>query len=163
MRGFGMSGRGRGRIIGVTFAAVALAGTVSGVSLAAAQSRAAAESRAVGGPVVVTADGAVRGKTTGGMREFLGIPYAAAPVGPLRWRPPRPAARWRGIRQATSFAPHCPQPATPFGLASMSENCLYLNVFAPVRRASGRRGPARRPGSRPRTTARSGPRPGHKQ
>jgi para-nitrobenzyl esterase len=131
MRGLAMSGLARGRIIAVAVAALVLAGTVSGVSLAASRSQPG------GGPVVVTADGAVRGKTAGGMRQFLGIPYAAPPVGRLRWRPPRAAARWRGIRQATGFAPHCPQPATPFGLASMSENCLYLNVFAPARRASG--------------------------
>jgi para-nitrobenzyl esterase len=131
MRGFGERGLGRGRIVCVTVAAATLAVTVSGVSIAASQSRSAE------GPVVVTADGAVRGKTVAGMREFLGIPYAAPPVGRLRWRPPQPAARWRGVRQATSFAPHCPQPATPFGLPSMSENCLYLNVFAPARRDSG--------------------------
>jgi para-nitrobenzyl esterase len=66
------------------------------------------------------------------MDEYLGIPYAAPPVGALRWQPPHPAASWRGIRAATSFAPHCPQPASPFGVASTSEDCLYLNVFAPA-------------------------------
>ena len=85
------------------------------------------------GLVVSVADGQLRGMTAGTMDEYLGIPYAAPPVGPLRWRPPRPAARWNGIRAATTFAPHCPQPATPFGRASMSENCLYLNVFRPAR------------------------------
>jgi para-nitrobenzyl esterase len=81
---------------------------------------------------VGTADGWVQGKTTEAMAEYLGIPYAAPPVGALRWQPPGPAAHWRGIRQATSFAPHCPQPASPFGMASTSENCLYLNVYAPA-------------------------------
>jgi len=66
------------------------------------------------------------------MDEFLGIPYAAPPVGPLRWRPPQPAAHWRGVRSATRFGPHCPQYASPFGLASTSENCLFLNVYAPA-------------------------------
>ena len=61
-----------------------------------------------------------------------GIPYAAPPVGPLRWRPPQPAARWAGIRDATAYAPHCPQPPSAFGVASTSENCLYLNVFRPA-------------------------------
>ena len=65
------------------------------------------------------------------MDEYLGIPYAAPPVGALRWEPPHAAASWSGVRQATSFAPHCPQPASPFGVASTSEDCLYLNVFAP--------------------------------
>jgi para-nitrobenzyl esterase len=84
------------------------------------------------GPVVRTADGWVQGKTADAMAEYLGVPYAAPPVGALRWQPPRPAAPWRGIREATSFAPHCPQPASPFGVASTSENCLYLNVYAPA-------------------------------
>jgi para-nitrobenzyl esterase len=65
------------------------------------------------------------------------IPYAAPPVGALRWQPPRPAARWGGVRQAASYAPHCPQPPSGFGVASTSENCLYLNVFSPARGAGG--------------------------
>jgi para-nitrobenzyl esterase len=92
------------------------------------------------GPVVATADGAVGGETIGTTDEFLGIPYAAPPVGPLRWRPPQPAAPWHGVRGATQFAPHCPQPPSPFGVASTSENCLYLNVFAPAG-SGGRRLP----------------------
>src|SRR5580704_7099820 len=87
--------------------------------------------------VVATADGEVRGITTGPVDEYLGIPYAAPPVGPLRWQPPQPAARWRGIRAATEFAPHCAQPAGVFGRASMSENCLYLNVFLPAAHRAG--------------------------
>jgi para-nitrobenzyl esterase len=75
------------------------------------------------------------------MSEFLGIPYAAPPVGDLRWRPPQPAARWHGVRAATKFAPHCPQSATPFGHASTSEDCLYLNVFAPQHAGHGTDGP----------------------
>jgi para-nitrobenzyl esterase len=92
----------------------------------------AATHRNAGAPVVTTADGAVRGAATASADVFLGIPYAAAPIGPLRWRPPQPAARWSGERDATKFAPHCAQPASPFGLASVSEDCLYLNVFAPT-------------------------------
>src|ERR1700722_20142989 len=67
-------------------------------------------------------------------------PYAAPPVGPLRWRPPQPAARWSGTREATAFAPHCPQPPSAFGVASTSENCLYLNVFTPAGGWNGSRG-----------------------
>src|SRR5580693_4571688 len=91
----------------------------------------------VGGPVVGTADGAVRGLASGTVDEFLGIPYAAPPVGALRWRPPQPAASWSGVRDATTFAPHCPQVASPFGQASTSENCLFLNVFTPSHRTAG--------------------------
>ena len=84
------------------------------------------------GQVVATADGAVRGMTVNSAEEFLGLPYAAPPAGALRWQPPAPPAPWSGVREAVTFAPHCPQPPTPFGLASTSEDCLYLNVFAPA-------------------------------
>src|SRR6266566_6789862 len=83
-------------------------------------------------PVVTTVGGAVRGQAVAAGDEFLGIPYAAPPVGALRWQPPRPAAPWPGIREATSYAPHCPQPSGAFGRASTSEDCLYLNVFTPA-------------------------------
>ena len=79
----------------------------------------------------MTADGRLRGRAAGPVDEFLGIPYAAPPVGALRWRPPQPAAHWTGVRAATRFGPHCPQYGSPFGLASMSENCLFLNVYTP--------------------------------
>jgi para-nitrobenzyl esterase len=78
---------------------------------------------------VLTAGGWVQGRTAGSVYDYLGIPYAAPPVGALRWQPPRPAARWGGVREAVSYAPHCPQPPSAFGAASTSENCLYLNVF----------------------------------
>src|SRR6266568_8308046 len=82
--------------------------------------------------VVATADGTVRGRAVAATDEFLGIPYAAPPVGALRWQPPRPPAPWHGTRAASSYAPHCPQPSGSFGRASTSEDCLYLNVFAPA-------------------------------
>ncbi len=82
--------------------------------------------------VVSLGDGQIRGKESGRTDEYLGIPYAAPPIGPLRWRPPQPPASWHGIRPATRFAPHCPQPVGVFGRASTSEDCLYLNVFAPA-------------------------------
>jgi para-nitrobenzyl esterase len=81
---------------------------------------------------VTTADGKLRGHAAGGIDEFLGVPYAAPPVGPLRWRAPQPAAHWSGVRTATQYGPHCPQYGSKFGQASMSENCLFLNVFAPA-------------------------------
>ena len=82
-------------------------------------------------PVALTDRGPVRGVDTAGGREFLGIPYAAPPVGDLRWRAPRPPAPWVLPRDASQFAPHCSQVASPFGVASASEDCLYLNVYAP--------------------------------
>ncbi len=116
--------------------AIAL-GAVPAAAAAAGVSTAATHSSASATPVVTIADGAVRGKSTGTADAFLGIPYAAAPVGPLRWRPPQPVARWSGERDATKFAPHCAQPTSPFGVASSSEDCLYLNVFAPAGRKHG--------------------------
>jgi len=106
--------------------------TAVSIAVAALISSAGGAAAASPAPTVRTADGWVQGKTAAAMDEYLGIPYAAPPVGALRWQPPQPAARWRGVREATSFAPHCPQPASPFGVASTSENCLYLNVFAPA-------------------------------
>src|SRR5215471_7966207 len=84
--------------------------------------------------LVMTDEGAVRGTQTATLREFLGVPYAAPPVGDLRWRPPQPHARWAGVRDATSFGAHCAQGPSAFGVASASEDCLFLNVFAPARR-----------------------------
>src|SRR5207244_3524973 len=81
--------------------------------------------------VVPTDKGPVRGIETPAVKEYLGIPYAAPPVGDLRWRPPQPHARWRGPLDASHFGNHCPQPASPFGTASDTEDCLYLNVFTP--------------------------------
>src|SRR5262249_1998362 len=78
-----------------------------------------------------TDNGPVKGIVLQDSRQFLGIPYAAPPVGDLRWQPPAAPARWKGNLDADHFAPHCPQVATPYGLASTSEDCLYLNVFAP--------------------------------
>jgi para-nitrobenzyl esterase len=91
--------------------------------------------------VVRTDDGAVRGMASGGAREFLGIPYAAPPVGRLRWRPPQPAARWQGIRDATRVGSQCAQPGGAIlsdPTASSSENCLYLNVYTPATGGTGR-------------------------
>ncbi|TFW08508.1 carboxylesterase family protein [Oxalobacteraceae bacterium OM1] len=81
--------------------------------------------------LVATDKGYVRGSETEVMRQYLGIPYAAPPVGELRWKAPQPAAAWTAARDATSYAKHCAQPASPFGTASTSEDCLYLNVYAP--------------------------------
>ena len=108
---------------------------VSGILIAGVATLGTAAAAATTALVVTTSDGAVHGATVGAMDEFLGIPYAAPPVGPLRWKPPQPPAHWSGTRQATTFGSNCPQPASNFGLASMSENCLYLNVYTPVRKA----------------------------
>ena len=85
-----------------------------------------------GAPIVTTDNGAVRGMTAGAVDEFLGIPYAAPPTGNLRWRPPQPPSDWQGVRDATQFAPSCPQVPTLFAPSgTFSEDCLYLNVYTP--------------------------------
>ncbi|SRR5579875_204119 len=122
-------------VVAVTVGALAAGAPAAGASTRGGQD--AASGQGTAGPVAGTADGAVRGLANGAVDEFLGIPYAAPPVGALRWRPPQPAASWSGVRDATTFAPHCPQPASPFGEASTSEDCLYLNVFTPSQRAAG--------------------------
>ena len=117
-----------------------IAGVTLGALIAAVPAVSASTSGgqpAQGGPVVGTTNGAVRGTSSGSVNEFLGIPYAAPPVGALRWQPPQSAANWSGVRDATRFAPHCPQSASPFGLASTSEDCLFLNVFTPSRQRAG--------------------------
>ena len=84
---------------------------------------------------VVTAQGPVEGVSKGGVTQYLGIPFAAPPVGALRWMPPEPPAKWTGVRQATKFGPTCAQVTTlgPFaGPANSNEDCLYLNVFTPA-------------------------------
>ncbi len=84
-------------------------------------------------PVVSTADGLVAGIRRDGVNEFLGIPYAAPPIGDLRWRPPQPHGAWPGVWEATSFGPGCVQNQPGlFAKPSLSEDCLYLNVFTPA-------------------------------
>ncbi|MCG3751961.1 carboxylesterase/lipase family protein [Amycolatopsis sp. Poz14] len=92
-----------------------------------------AAATAADAPVVSTTDGSVLGTATATGRQFLGIPYAAPPVGSLRWQPPQPVAPWTGVRSAQAFGPHCAQPSKPpLGTGSTSEDCLYLNVYTPA-------------------------------
>ena len=74
-----------------------------------------------------TDHGIVVGRAHDGVREFLGIPYAAPPIGALRWRPPAAAPVWTSPRDATRRGPACPQPKHP----DTSEDCLDLNVWVP--------------------------------
>lgn len=99
----------------------------------------AAASAANKPPLVKTDTGKVRGKlsTDGQVRAFLGIPYAAPPVGPLRWQPPQPAEKWHGVRDASDFGHRCIQTSVfsdmIFRDPGQSEDCLNLNVWTPAK------------------------------
>ncbi|MEJ0061083.1 MAG: carboxylesterase family protein [Terricaulis sp.] len=92
--------------------------------------------------------GTLQGVTRNGVRAFLGVPFAAPPVGALRWRGPQPHASWSGVRAAQSFGPSCMQTELPNGVGpwtaeffphgAVSEDCLYLNVWAPNARSRTR-------------------------
>jgi para-nitrobenzyl esterase len=81
---------------------------------------------------VKTVLGLVQGTSEDGLTVYRGIPFAAPPVGDLRWRAPQPAAKWDGVRQATQFAP------IPVQGEKGSEDCLYLNVWTPAKSATER-------------------------
>ncbi|MEZ5275783.1 MAG: carboxylesterase family protein [Opitutaceae bacterium] len=79
---------------------------------------------------VMTQYGLVQGVSEDGLTVFRGIPFAAPPVGDLRWRPPQPPVPWDGVRPATEFAP---DPYQGDGTGNVSEDCLYLNIWTPAR------------------------------
>ncbi len=94
-----------------------------------------------GPPTVQTGQGALAGVIDNGIAIYRGIPFAAPPVGELRWRPPQPPAGWDGVRDASQFGNLCPQ--TPrdsypqwlkdhFAAVDMNEDCLTLNIFSPA-------------------------------
>jgi para-nitrobenzyl esterase len=117
----------------VTFCAAALIVTPAGAA-AVKPGVGAKTARSSRAPVLKVETGPVRGVAVEGGYAFLGLPYAAAPIGKLRWRAPQPPARWAGVRDASRFAPSCPQPANgnPFlPPGPISEDCLYLNVYTP--------------------------------
>ncbi len=97
--------------------------------------------------VVTTPSGKLEGKDLGHCLEFRGIPFAAPPVGPLRYQPPEPVDAWSGVREAKAFGPVAPQNDAMSvvvrrflgGSTEQSEDCLYLNVWTPA--ADGARRP----------------------
>jgi len=93
---------------------------------------------ATGAQQALTESGTVSGVRANGLSVYKGIPFAAPPVGILRWRPPVLAASWTGTRKADAFAPACMQAGvsmpgeTP---PAVSEDCLYLNIWTPAKTA----------------------------
>lgn len=120
----------RGLTTGVTLLAAVLAAPVPAVAAGAD-----------GSTVVRTDAGRVRGEVTAEGRQFLGVPYARPPVGPLRWKAPRPVTSWQGVRDATEFGNRCVQTSSwdpGYERPTYTEDCLNLNVYVPE-------GAARRP------------------
>lgn len=82
-------------------------------------------------PLLHTDQGPAQGIVSHGVSRFLGLPFAAPPVGDLRWKAPQAPATWAGVRDATQFANVCPQEPSAFSGRSETEDCLYLNVYRP--------------------------------
>ena len=106
----------------------------AGLALAALMSAGAASAQQ--GPVVRTTAGPVRGVADASVIAFKGIPFAAPPVGALRWQAPQPPKRWTAVRDASGYAADCmqlpfPSDAAPLGTAP-AEDCLYANVWRPA-------------------------------
>jgi len=99
-----------------------------GAVLAAAMLTAGAASA----DVVHTAQGDLSGVVDGKVESFKGVPFAAPPVGDLRWRPPAPAAAWSGVKAASDFGPICLQGRRIPSAEPMGEDCLTLNVWRPA-------------------------------
>jgi para-nitrobenzyl esterase len=83
------------------------------------------------GLVVRTESGPIRGVHNGAVDAFLGIPYAAPPVGDKRWLPPQPAESWNDIREAKAFGAYCAAAKSTNGPRSEAEDCLFINVWRP--------------------------------
>jgi len=111
-------------VVGFVFGLVAMFAAMTwGTPIATA-------SNSLNDPAIVTESGPLKGVDTAQMNEYLGIPYAAPPVGTLRWMPPKPFGRWHGVFQASQFGNECPQTDTSGSFVG-DENCLFLNVYTP--------------------------------
>ena len=102
-----------------------------GITLLFACSLQAQQTDSLNRQIVHTTYGDIRGITNGEVTSYKGIPYAAPPVGEYRWRPPQPVKAWTEVRDATRQCASCPQRTWPGSTETTSEDCLFLNVWAP--------------------------------
>ena len=116
-----------------------LIGIAAGACLAlSACAQVGAHDMSESAPIVQAPTGALQGRSEGSLRVFKGIPFALPPIRDARWAPPQPMPAWSGVRPATSFGPACVQPLRPatsvyaYDVGEMSEDCLTLNIWAPV-------------------------------
>jgi para-nitrobenzyl esterase len=124
------------QVLGAVVTAVILAAGTGAAVHASTSDRSApapAQAACAAGTDVQTTTGPVCGIVVNGVEEWLGIPYAAPPVGALRWQPPQPAAPWSATVQATAFGSECTQPFSTLIVLPLhgSENCLFINVWRP--------------------------------
>jgi para-nitrobenzyl esterase len=117
-------------LLGVTVFAIAILAACSSSSSGTPAGNPTSASNAMCQATV--SQGALTGKGLGTTCEYLGVPFAAAPTGALRFMPPEPAAAWTGTRDATKFGPSCLQAGSALGpVGATSEDCLSINVFTP--------------------------------
>src|SRR5579863_10085898 len=116
---------------------------LAGIVLAAMLPGQIVETPIPGDPIVIDS-GKLEGKMlSSGVKAWLGIPFASAPVGDLRWREPQPVKPWKGVYHADRKMSECIQVLRPhninhyFGEEPTSEDCLYLNVWAPASAHAG--------------------------
>lgn len=118
---------------GMAIAAIAAATLLLTGCTPGGDSEAATAAAKPAADTTITIDqGTLTGVATASGVEYLGLPYAKPPVGELRWHEPEPAAGWEGTLDASKAGPDCPQPVNGDSDGSLSENCLYLNVYAPA-------------------------------
>ena len=111
--------------------------TSTGAPTATAAAATATQSDLIIDPVELDTgyvSGTVVGDPGNEVKAYRGIPYAAPPVGNLRWKPPQPVAAWSGIREVTVFGNMCPQGRASWVSGNMGEDCLTLNVFTPAKK-----------------------------
>ena len=87
--------------------------------------------------IVKVEEGSLKGISEDGLTVYKGVPFAAPPVGKLRWSAPQPAAKWSGIKDASKFAPAPMQGGNP--ASGKSEDCLYLNIWSPAKSSKEKR------------------------